>query len=168
MDMDHEKKLTEAALFMAGNAMSVNDISKTINQPFAVAMKLLEDVMKEFNSKDSALEIIKTGNMYQMKVKPEYAEQVSHLAADKEFSKAVLRCLGLISVKQPVKQSLIVQIIGNKAYDYVKELTEKGFLKAARQGTTKLLTTTKKFEEYFGKPAGEVSKIAGQEYQATL
>jgi segregation and condensation protein B len=63
-------------------------------------------------------------------------------------------------VRQPVRQSIIVRIIGNKAYDYVKELQEKGFIKATKQGNTKLLDVTPRFESYFGKKADEIKKAA--------
>ncbi|MBI1973965.1 SMC-Scp complex subunit ScpB, partial [Candidatus Micrarchaeota archaeon] len=77
-----------------------------------------------------------------------------------EFSKATLRCLGLIAVKQPVRQSVVVKIIGNKAYDYIRELKEKGFLDIRKEANTRLLSVTHKFEDYFGKRAEEIRKGA--------
>jgi chromosome segregation and condensation protein ScpB len=67
--------------------------------------------------------------------------------------------LGLIAVKHPVKQSIVVKIIGNKAYDYIKLLAEKGFVKAKKAGNTKLLEITPKFESYFGKNIEEIKKM---------
>ncbi len=93
---------------------------------------------------------------------------MSHLAVSPEFSKAVLRTLGLIALKQPVKQSIIVSIVGNKAYDYVNELVSKGFIKAKKQGNTKILMTTPKFESYFGKKTNEIKKMSKASYQSTL
>jgi len=164
------KKAIEAGLFMAARPITVNEIQKISNvEEYGIALKLIEDFMKEFNEKDSGLEIIKIGSTkYQMKVKEQYNDQVSHLAVDVELSKAILRCLGLIAVKQPIKQSIVVHIIGNKAYNYIPELVEKGFIKAQKAGTTKMLTTTSKFENYFGKEASEINKKLGAEYQSTL
>lgn len=156
---EEKKKLAEAALFTSPKAISLRDLTKTISVPsIQIASKFLEELMTEFNSRDSALEIVKIGTYFQMKVKDGYSGQVSHLAIDTDLSKAVLRTLALVSVKQPVKQSIVVKIIGNKAYDYVKELSEKGFLKAKRFGNTKILETAPKFETYFGPDAKKLNK----------
>ena len=96
---------------------------------------------------------------FRMKVKDDYSRHVSHLAVDTEFSKATLRTLGLIALKQPVKQSIVVKIIGNKAYDYIKLLAERGFVKAKKAGNTKILEATPKFESYFGKNIDDIKKM---------
>jgi segregation and condensation protein B len=153
--------LAEAALFMASEPLGVNELTSVMKtESFGVALKELERLLDNFNKNNSALEIIKTNDgKYQMCVRSEYASSVSHLAVDTEFSKAVLRTLGLIAVKQPVKQSIVVRIIGNKAYGYVKELHDKGLVHAKKQANTKILTTSNKFESYFGKRAEEIKNI---------
>ncbi|MEM0372571.1 MAG: SMC-Scp complex subunit ScpB [archaeon] len=164
------KRIAEAALFMSPDPLTINELTKVMGvDSFSLSLKIMEDLMKEFNARDSALEIVKTeSGKYMMRLRAGYSEKVSHLAVSADFSKAVLRTLGLIAVKQPVKQSLIVKIIGNKAYDYINELTEKGFLQAKKEGNTKLLLTTSKFESYFGRQADEIKKMSNQAYQSTL
>ncbi len=164
------KKLCEAALFMSPSSISLNELTKIIGVPdFSVTLKIVEDLIKEYDSRDTALAITKTeGNKFAMTVKPDYLKEVSHLAVGVEMSKAVLRTLGLIAVKQPVKQSIIVKIVGNKAYDYIKELTEKGFLIAQKKGQTKLLSTSPKFDSYFGKQAEEIKAMSTKVYQTVL
>jgi len=170
MNPTEAKKNIEAALFMAAQPITINEIIKVSGaESYGIALKLIQDFAKEFNEHDSSLEVVDAGNAkYQMKVKESYMAKVSHLAVDAEMSKATLRCLGLIAVKQPVKQSIVVRIIGNKAYDYVKNLAEKGLIKAAKTGTTKMLTTSPKFETYFGANVSEVTRQANQTYQANL
>jgi hypothetical protein len=43
-----------------------------------------------------------------------------------------------------------VEIRGNKSYDHVKELEERGLINAEKFSRTKLLTTTRSFADYFG------------------
>jgi len=170
MKVDEEKKAIEAALFTAAQPITVDEIMKVSEaESYGIALKLIQDVMKEVNKRDGSIEIVEvTSGKYQMKVKEPYADKVSHLAVDTEISKAVLRCLGLIAIKQPVKQSLVVRIIGNKAYNYVKDLNEKGFIKSAKAGTTKMLTTSSKFETYFGASIADITKQAKQSFQSSL
>lgn len=160
-DGETMKRIAESALFMAAESLTIHEIAKVIHSPsLSVALKVIEDLEQEFNNHNSALEITRVGkSRYQMRVKEDYLSSVSHLAVDTDFSKAVLRTLGLIAVKQPVKQSIIVAIIGNKAYDYIKELSEKGFVHAEKQANTKLLRTTPKFESYFGKNIDDIKRM---------
>ncbi len=157
-----EKKLAEAALFMSPEPLTLDELTKIMSAPsFAISLKILDDLIEEYGQKDTSLEIVKTeDSRYLMRVKNDFLGKVSHLAVSTEMSKAVLRTLGLIAAKQPVKQSLVVAIIGNKAYDYIGELTETGFLKFKKFGNTKILETTEKFDTYFGKDVEQIKRMA--------
>jgi len=160
MEENEQKKLVEAALFMSPAAIGVDELMKIIEtEDRELVLKILDELMTEFNVRNTGLEIIKAEHKFRMKVKDSYTKHVSHLAVDTEFSKATLRTLGLIAVKHPVKQSIVVKIIGNKAYDYIKLLAEKGFVKAKKAGNTKMLEITPKFESYFGKNIDEIKKM---------
>jgi segregation and condensation protein B len=160
MEENELKRLAEAALFMSPDTIEITDLMKVMGtEDKELAKRLLDELALEFSTRNSGVEIIKSENRYRMKVKDVYSGQVSHLAVDTEFSKATLRTLGLIAVKQPVRQSIVVRIIGNKAYDYVKLLSEKGFIRAKKAGNTKMLEITPKFESYFGKNIEEIKKL---------
>lgn len=160
MEESEQRKLAEAALFMSPEAIGIDELMKIIEtEDKELVLKILDELMTEFNARNTGLEIIKAEHKFRMKVKDSYTKHVSHLAVDTEFSKATLRTLGLIAVKHPVKQSIVVKIIGNKAYDYIKLLAEKGFVKAKKAGNTKLLEITPKFESYFGKNIEEIKKM---------
>ena len=162
-----EKRILEAALFMSSQPLSVNALTKILAvDSSAVTLKVLEDLVGEFNSRDDALEIISVNDRYLMRVRQDLADRVSHLAVSPELSKAVLKTLGLVAVKQPVKQSVVVKIVGNKAYDYIKELRETGLVHSEKAGNTRLLTTTRKFEDYFGKTPEEIQRMASGGYSS--
>ena len=160
MEENEQKKLVEAALFMSPAAIGIDELMNIIEtEDRELVLKILDELIADFNARNTGLEIIKTEHKFRMKVKDSYTKHVSHLAVDTEFSKATLRTLGLIAVKHPVKQSIVVKIIGNKAYDYIKLLAEKGFVKAKKAGNTKMLEITPKFESYFGKNIDEIKKM---------
>jgi segregation and condensation protein B len=160
MEESEQKKLVEAALFMSPAAIGIDELMKIIEtEDRELVLKILDELIADFNARNTGLEIIKTEHKFRMKVKDSYTKHVSHLAVDTEFSKATLRTLGLIAVKHPVKQSIVVKIIGNKASDYIKLLAEKGFVKAKKAGNTKMLEITPKFESYFGKNIEEIKKM---------
>ena len=160
MEESEQRKLAEAALFMSPEAIGIDELMNIMEtEDRELVLRIVDELMTEFNARSTGLEIVKAEHKFRMKVKDSYTKHVSHLAVDTEFSKATLRTLGLIAVKHPVKQSIVVKIIGNKAYDYIKLLAEKGFVKAKKAGNTKLLEITPKFESYFGKNIEEIKKM---------
>jgi segregation and condensation protein B len=70
--------------------------------------------------------------------------------APKEIESPLIRTLAIIAYKQLIKQSILVEIRGNKSYDHVKELEERGLINVEKFSRTKLLTTTRGFADYFG------------------
>jgi segregation and condensation protein B len=63
--------------------------------------------------------------------------------------KAMLKALALIAYEQPIKQSYVVKIRGNRVYDYMRKLEDLGLIERKAEGHTKILTTTAKFRQYF-------------------
>ncbi|MBN2517349.1 MAG: SMC-Scp complex subunit ScpB, partial [Candidatus Altiarchaeota archaeon] len=55
----------------------------------------------------------------------------------------------LIAYKQPISQSKVVEVIGNRAYEYIKELRKKEFITIRKKGRTKVISTTGRFRKYF-------------------
>lgn len=146
---------------MSADAMSPGSISNIIGtESAAEAIAVLEKLRKEYAKADSSLEIAKTSDgKYRMQVKPHYLGKVAHLSVTKDFTKAVLRTLAVIAFRQPIKQSTVVKMRSNKAYEQIEELAERGFVSAERKGNTNLLTTTKKFEDYFGTTLTELGSV---------
>ena len=50
-------------------------------------------------------------------------------------------------------------MLGQKAYDHVRDLADLGLLDRRREGLTRRLTTTRRFAEYFGCPEIEFRKV---------
>jgi segregation and condensation protein B len=99
---------------------------------------------------NSAMVIVERNELWKMDVKPEFSEMVTKFASGKaEFARAEQETLVIIAHKQPIKQSVIVKIRGNKAYDHIKRFIEMGLLKSKKLGHTVELQLSDKFYEYF-------------------
>ncbi|MEM0086653.1 MAG: SMC-Scp complex subunit ScpB [Candidatus Micrarchaeaceae archaeon] len=144
------KKLIEAALFMSQNPLSIKELSDItgIASPGYVE-SLLKELVSEFSTRNTPLEISEIGGKYTINVKEPYASMVSKLAAGPDITKGALRILAYISKNDGELQSNIVKIFGETTYAYVKELLEKEFLSSKRSGRSKKLYITTKFREYF-------------------
>ena len=86
-----------------------------------------------------------------MDIRKEYSDLVNRLATgNSEFSKAERRNLiAIIAYKQPIKQSVIIKIRGNKAYDHIKKFIEIGLVKKKKIGHTNELSLSEEFYDYF-------------------
>lgn len=137
---------------MSPKPLSIDEIKSIAGTDSRIETKaLIEELIHFYSNRKTALEIVELAVGYQMRVKEEYEDEVSHLATDSLFNKGVMKTLALIAYKQPIEQSLVVKYRNNKAYDHLKVLFENGFIRKEPKGRTYILSTTTKFIEYFGK-----------------
>lgn len=156
-EVENRKKV-EAALFIAGRFLSLQEMIGLTDINPIILRKILEDLKDRY--KDSAIAIIEREGKWKMDVAEEYFGIVNRLASgSSEFSKAEQETLAIVAYKQPMKQSVLIKIRGNKAYDHVKKFTEMGLVRKKKTGHTSELTLCDEFYDYFqmekGKKIGE-------------
>ncbi|MFP4609123.1 MAG: SMC-Scp complex subunit ScpB, partial [Candidatus Aenigmatarchaeota archaeon] len=81
-----------------------------------------------------------------------------------------LKTAALIAYYQPIRQSELKKMIGEKVYDHVDELKEKDLILSERDGRTYSLRTSPKFQEYFGleaKDRNELKKLMAEKAGVT-
>lgn len=143
------KAVIEAALFASGKVLSIQELSDLSGVSEDEAHKLVEALVKEYSSRNGGMEIIGFDNQYAMQVKASLVPKVASIAP-REIDAPLIRTLAIIAYKQPIKQSVLAEIRGNKSYAHVKDLEKKGLIHCTKQGRTKVITTTKAFADYFG------------------
>ena len=144
-----EKKLIEAALFMSQKPLDLHDLAKITGlSSLGFLKQTLEELQKEY--KEGGVQIIETEGKWQMHVPPELLPKVAKLTPHQNIPEGPKRSLALILYKEPVKQSEIIKIQGNKAYSYIKTLKKIGLVREEDKGHTKILSVSKEIESYFG------------------
>ena len=147
-EIEQLKKI-EAALFLSARWLDLKELI-TLTDINPIIIRQLMDKLKERYSENSAIDIIEKDNSWKMDVKPEHVKMVNTLATgNAEFSKAEQETLAVIAYKQPVKQSIIIKIRGNKAYEHVKNFVNLGLIKAKKAGHTQELSLSDEFHDYF-------------------
>ncbi len=147
IEIENMKKV-EAALFIAGRFMTLQELVALTDVNPILLKRILEDLGDRY--KDSGIEVIQRDNLWKMDVSQEYVWMVNKLATgSSEFSKAEQETLAIIAYKQPIKQSVLVKIRGNKAYDHIKRYVEMGLINKKKSGHTAELTLNERFHEYF-------------------
>ncbi len=143
-------KKIEAALFISARWVPLQElVTWTDLNPLSLR-ELLDKLIDRYNQDYSAIEILKQDDKWKMDVRPEYRKIMNKIATgSSEFSRAEQETLAVIAYKQPMKQSVIVKIRGNKAYDHIKKFREAGLLHAKRMGHTWELSLSNDFYDYF-------------------
>jgi segregation and condensation protein B len=154
-----KKALVEAALFVSDMPLALEKLSEVTGIDQSEVENILQEIDLELSSSKHGIELVKTPEGYELRVKPAYRDKVARLAPFSDLSDGMLRTLAIVAIKQPVKQSLIVRYQGNKAYGYIQALERKGLVKTEKFGRTKLVTTTPDFEKYFGKSKEEIKRF---------
>jgi len=92
--------------------------------------KLIDKLKDKYEKQESAMEIVEKNGLWKMDVRQEYSGIINKLATGSaEFSKAEQETLAIIAYKHPIKQSVIIKIRGNKAYDHIKKFVDLGLIR---------------------------------------
>ncbi|MFH0936640.1 MAG: SMC-Scp complex subunit ScpB [Candidatus Woesearchaeota archaeon] len=145
-----DKKKVEAVLFTTGKFMDLEEISKACGiGSIGYIKELIEQLKKDYSEKDSALTIQELDNKYKLNIKKEYGHITNKLISTKELDSPTTKTLAIIAYKQPVLQSTVIKVRGNKAYDHINILKEQGLILSEKAGRTRMLKLTSKFYDYF-------------------
>jgi len=148
MIMTHQKTL-EAALFMSSRPLMLDELGKILGvSSLGYVKEMLEKLQKEYEGR--GMEIVSSPQGWLMQVRSELLPKVAHLTPYSDISEGCKRTLALIAYKEPVEQSEIIKLQGNKAYSYIKQLHRRNLVKSEKKGRTRTLRLTKEFERYFG------------------
>ena len=143
-------KLIEAVLFVSAKFLTIPELVSLTDLNPIIIRHLIEKLQEKYEKIDSAIEIVEKNEMYKMDVGGEYSNIITKLATGKgEFTKAEQETLAIIAYKQPIKQSVVIKIRGNKAYDHIKKFSDLNLIKRKKAGHTHELTLSDDFYDYF-------------------
>lgn len=154
-ELEHSKekenlRLLEAIFFISGRFLTMPELISLSDLNPLVIRETLEKLKEKYSREDSAMEIVEKTGMWKMDVRQEYVGIINKLATGKsEFSKAEQETLAIIAYKQPIKQSVIIKIRGNKAYNHVKKFEDLSLVRRKKMGHTHELTLSEEFYDYF-------------------
>ena len=157
---NQDLKKLEAIFFVSGRFLNMQELISLSDLNPIIIGELIEKLQEKYENNNSAIEIVKKDGLWKMDVQQEYSYIINKLATGKsEFSKAEQETLAIIAYKHPIKQSVLIKIRGNKAYDHVKKFSELNLIKKKKTGHTNELSLSEEFYDYFNvKEGGDVLK----------
>ena len=152
IDSEKEKenmRKIEAVLFISGKFLSVQEMISYSDLNPIIIREVLEKLQEKYNE-DSAIEIVEKNGLWKMDVRKGYENMINKLATgSSEFSKSEQETLAIIAYKQPIKQSVLIRIRSNKAYEHIKKFLDLGLIKKKRMGHTYEVSLSDDFYDYF-------------------
>ncbi len=148
----HYLALLEAALYVAGRPLDVNELCQVIgSRSKKKVMKYADILIQEYAARNTALEILALKDeRYVLQVKAEFTPLIKKLVNRPLLSSGPLKTLSYIAYRQPITQKRVIEVRGQHAYGHVKLLKDMGLITAERSGRSLALRTTDYFSDYFG------------------
>ncbi len=157
-------KLIEAIFFVSGRFLKMQEIIALSALNPIIIQDLIGRLKEKYEKEDSAIEIVEKAGAWKMDVRQEFSHIINKLATGQsEFSKAEQETLAIIAFKQPIKQSVIIKIRGNKAYDHIKKFNDLNLIKKKKIGHTHELSLSDEFYDYFNLEEGKELKEIQEE-----
>jgi len=149
-----ERGVVEAALYSAGKALAPEEIAHTTGLPVETVREALAALVKAYEAQGSAIEVARIGEKWTMQIRSAYAEKAQTFAPP-EIPIDLLKTAALVAYHQPIRQSDLVRMVGSKAYEHVRALTDLNLITTRPEGQTLELKTSPGFPEFFGLPVSD-------------
>jgi segregation and condensation protein B len=151
--------ILEAILFTSGRSMSTAELAVIVEKSNAkVGAALSELQIRIKRRQDSALQLTEVSGRWIFEVRPNLSDHLPD-SFRPDTPQRLLPAAALIAYHQPMAQSQLVEMLGQRAYDHVRDLANLGLIDRRRDGLTRRLTTTRRFAEYFGCPEVEYRAV---------
>ena len=150
--MSSLKYKLEALLFSSARSMKIEELSNLTKATPEEIREKINELKKDYEQRDSSITLIDEGNAFKLNIKSEHIPVIQQIVTETELSKTLMETLAVIAFKYPIKQSDLIKIRTNKAYDHLRELEKMGYITRQKYGRTKLIKLTPKFFEYFDLP----------------
>lgn len=148
----NKKSIVEAVLYAAGKPVKIVTLAKKAKTTPKRVIKIVEELIREYDERESAIEIVIIDNMAVMQLKSEYTPYVIDLSPF-PLTKTDLKILSLLALKQTMPQIEIVKKVGKHAYAYLKRLEKEGYIVRENKEGTIYVSLTRLSKEYFGLPS---------------
>ncbi len=147
----------EALIFVAEEPLSSKTIADVLKEEREVVEQALDELVKEFNSRNGGLQLREVAGGWQFATRPEYHEHVRAFLRTRPSAKltlASLETLAVIAYRQPVTVPEILEIRGVQSPSAIKTLLDKKLIVAKGRketvGRPMMYGTSKEFLMQFG------------------
>lgn len=157
MTIQNAERILEGVLFAMGRAVSLEELSKAIQQDENTTKKIMYHLIERWKKDESGIQIIELSGAYQMCTSPEIFEaliQIVKQPKKQALSNVQIETLAIVAYKQPITRQEIEKIRGVKCDHAINKLIEYGLIEEVGRldmiGRPILFGTTEEFLRCFG------------------
>ena len=153
--MKNLKNKIEGIIFISDAPVKLKEIAEFLKEDFAKVEDSIQELLAEWENKESSIKIEEVAGGYQFRTKEEFKEILTEYINKKPYrlSRAGLEVLGIIAKKQPVTKIEIDKIRGVDSVGALNVLIERDLIKVVGEkevpGRPFLYSTTDLFLEVF-------------------
>ena len=147
----------EAILFVAGEAVRLDELALALNLPVGQVEKALEEFRNEYDYEQRGFCLKRFGRQVQLATRALYADDVVRLlqpVQKQSLSQAAMETLAVVAYRQPVTKAEVEEIRGVKCDYSIHSLTVKNLIQEVGRkdtlGRPILYGTTEEFLSHFG------------------
>ena len=147
----------EAILFVAGEAVSIKELTKALQAEEKAVRAELNAIRDEYDYDQRGFLLKRFGDKVQLATRPLYAQDVLRLlqpVQQQSLSQAAMETLAVVAYKQPVTRAEVEQVRGVKCDYSLQSLMNKGLIREMGRkdtiGRPILFGTTDEFLSHFG------------------
>jgi len=155
--MTERMAIIEALVFVADEPLSTKTIAEVLKEDRQLIEESVAELEKDFNGRNSGLQLREVGGGWQFATRAEYHEHVRAFLKSRPSAKlslASLETLAVIAYKQPVTVPEILEIRGVQSPSSIKTLLDKKLIVAKGRketvGRPMMYGTSKEFLIQFG------------------
>ncbi|MYL48412.1 SMC-Scp complex subunit ScpB [Halobacillus litoralis] len=178
MELEDYKAITEGLLFAAGEeGITKKKLTNLLELDTKTFKSLMEEMMKDYQSKNRGLTIMDSQGTLHLTTKPEHASYYKRLLdspGSTRLSQAALETLAIIAYQQPITRIEVDDLRGVKSDRAIQTLVNRSLIEEKGRkdaiGRPILYGTTKDFLIYFGltsieelPPLSELKQGEGEE-----
>lgn len=123
----------EALIFVSDEPLPVRSLIKILQEDSETIEAALEELQREYEERESGLQVREIGGGWQMSTRTEFHEEVRDFLKTRPSAKlslASLETLAVIAYKQPVTVPEIMEIRGVQSASSIKTLLDKRLITA--------------------------------------
>jgi chromosome segregation and condensation protein ScpB len=143
------KLMVEAVLYASDKPLSIRDISRVISLPAKEVSSEMRKLVRDYGKGDASMTIVRIGNRYRMQLREEYLDIVNAVS-EPELTRLELSIMGFIASHPSCKKGELREKFGEKYISSLEILKSKKLVHGTKYRNTEILTTGKRFFEYFG------------------
>lgn len=143
------KLAVEAVLFSSSKALAVREIAQAVGSEPRKVKRALAGLKREYAKRQTSIELAKLGTKWALQLKNRFVPVAAGYASTK-IPKNLLKTIALVAYHQPIKQSELLNMVGQRVYDHVHALEDLKVVRHIPWGNSKILFTTHRFSEIFG------------------